>query len=143
MPIFEAMNMRETHTCVASPMKASLQSSIFLPSGRFSIMVKRSPSSCVGWLKSDMPLMTGAAECFARFTTSGWRFTRAMRMSTSEPMTRAVSSRVSWPPSWMVPGPKNCAWPPRSVMAVSKEMRVRVDTCWKIMPSVWFLRISG
>lgn len=90
-----------------------------------------------------MPLMTGAAEYFARFTTSGWRFTRAMRTSTSEPMTRAVSSRVSWPPSWMVPGPKNCAWPPRSVMAVSKEMRVRVDTCWKIMPSVWFLRISG
>ena len=28
-------------------------------------------------------------------------------------------------------------------MAVSKEMRVRVDTCWKIMPSVLCFSSSG
>ena len=43
---------------------------IFLPSGRFSSMVMRSPISCVGWLNSDMPLMTGTAEPSARPTTS-------------------------------------------------------------------------
>ena len=62
--------MRETQTWVASPMKARVQSSIFLPSGRFSSMVMRSPISCVGWLNSDMPLMTGTAEPSARPTTS-------------------------------------------------------------------------
>ena len=127
--------MSDTHTCVASPMKATLQSSMRLPSGRFSTMVMRSPSSCVGWLNSLMPLTTGAGLYLARFCTSAWRFTRAMRMSSIVPMTRAVSSMDSCPPSWMVPGPKNSAWPPRSAMAVSKAMRVRVDTCWKIMPS--------
>ena len=143
MPILEAMNISDTHTWVASPTKASLQSSMDLPSGKFSIMVMRSPSSWVGWLYSLMPLITGAAEYLARSTTSLWRSTRAMRMSTSDPMTRPESSMDSWPPSWMEPGPKNWAWPPRSVMAVSKEMRVRVDTCWKIMPSVLFFRSSG
>lgn len=28
-------------------------------------------------------------------------------------------------------------------MAVSKEMRVRVETCWKIMPKVLFFSSSG
>ena len=70
MPIFEQMNMSDTQVWVASPMKANLQSSIFLPAGKFSIMVMRSPSSWVGWLYSLMPLMTGAAEYFAKLTTS-------------------------------------------------------------------------
>ena len=95
MPIFEAMNMSDTHTWVASPTKASLQSSILLPAGKFSIMVMRSPSSWVGWLYSLMPLITGAAEYLARSTTSLWRSTRAMRMSTSDPMTRPESSMDS------------------------------------------------
>ena len=79
------MNISDTHTWVASPTKASLQSSMDLPSGKFSIMVMRSPSSWVGWLYSLMPLITGAAEYLARSTTSLWRSTRAMRMSTRRP----------------------------------------------------------
>ncbi len=50
---------------------------------------------------------------------------------------------VSCPPSWMVPGAKNSAVPPMSAMAVSNEMRVRVDTCWKIMPSERCFKMSG
>ena len=70
MPMMEQMNMSDTQHCVASPMKASLQSSMRLPSGRFSSIVMRSPISCVGWLYSLMPLMTGAAEPLARPSTS-------------------------------------------------------------------------
>ena len=50
MPIFEQMNISDTHTCVASPTNTILQFSMRLPSGRCSIMVRRSPISCVGWL---------------------------------------------------------------------------------------------
>ena len=50
MPIFEQMNISDTHTWVASPTNTSLQFSMRLPSGRCSIMVSKSPISCVGWL---------------------------------------------------------------------------------------------
>lgn len=49
---------------------------------------------------------------------------------------------VSCPPSWIIPGPKYCACPPIWLIAVSNETRVRVEDCWKIMPSV-MLRIKG
>ena len=68
--------------------------------------------------------------------------TRAITTSTSFESTLPVSPMVSCPPSWIMPGPKYCAWPPIWLIAVSNETRVRVDDCWKIMPSV-ILRISG
>ena len=43
--------------------------------------------------------------------------------------TLPVSPMVSCPPSWIMPGPKYCAWPPIWLIAVSNETRVRVLDC--------------
>lgn len=64
---------------IIAPLKGRVHSSIFLPSGRFSSMVMRP-------------------------TTSLWRSTRAIMMSSSEPTARAASPKDSWPPSWMEHG---------------------------------------
>ena len=64
--------------------------------------------------------------------------TRAITTSTNRDSTRPVSSIVSWPPSWIIPGPRYWACPPIWLMAVSKDTRVRVEDCWKIIPSVMF-----
>jgi len=83
-----------------------------------------------------MPLSTGTEHASASETIVLCSITRAMTTSTSLLSTRPVSSIVSWPPSWIMPGPRYCACPPIWLIAVSNETRVRVDDCWKIIASV-------
>ena len=61
MPIFEAMNISETHTWVASPMKASLQSSMLLAFGQVLHHGHEVAELLGGMVVARyMPLMTGA-----------------------------------------------------------------------------------
>ncbi len=80
--------------------------------------------------------MTGTVACSTSSASVEWKAVRAMIASTRRLMTRAVSATVSWPPRWISPGRRYCAWPPSSVMPASKLMRVRVDGCSKIIASV-------
>ena len=58
---------------------------------------------------ADMPLSTGTEHASASETIVLCSITRAMTTSTSLLSTRPVSSIVSWPPSWIMPGPRYCA----------------------------------
>ncbi len=87
--------MSDTQVWVASPMKANLQSSIFLPSRQILDHGHEVSELLGGVVVLAHAVDHGAAEYFARATTSLWRSTRAMRMSTRLPMTRPESSMDS------------------------------------------------
>ena len=78
--------------------------------------------------------MTGTDEFWDNVSTSECSNTRAKMMLLNRLSTRAVSSRLSFWPSWMSRSPRYSAWPPKCRMPISVLTRVRVLRFWKIMP---------
>ena len=135
MPNWVVMNISELHTFVRSPTNTTVQSSRRRPGGRCSVIVSRSHTTWVGWLKSVRPLITGTSAAAASARIVSCSRVRASITSHMRERTRAVSATDSRPPRWISPGFRYRAWPPSFAIATSKETRVRVDGSSKIIPS--------
>ena len=96
--------MVELQTLVRSPTKTTVEPCKARPGGRCSLIVKRSQTACVGWLKSVRPLITGTSAAAASSSTVSCFNVRASITSHIRERTRAVSATDSRCPRWISPG---------------------------------------
>ena len=94
---------------------------------KFSWIVKKSAIICVGCHSSVKPFHTGTPENSASSSTIFWLKPRNSIPSNIRPNTLAVSSVDSFLPNWISLAPRYSGCAPKSIAAVVKAARVRVD----------------
>lgn len=86
--------------------------------------------------------MTGTVESLAKPTTSEWGPTRATIQQVMLEMTRDVSYKDSFTPSWISSFPRNMGCPPSLMTAASVDTRVRVERLLNIIATAWPLNFA-